>query len=81
MTRADRLDRLLLIAALAYVLLAALGLWCRQNRPARLWASNNRWNDLSAFAIARVMFTRERRRATTPIRLLPTSLAMAGERG
>lgn len=57
-TKADRLDRLILIAALAYVLLTAAGLWCRANRPARLWASNNRPNDLSAWAIGRVMWPR-----------------------
>ncbi len=58
MTRPQRLDRLILILALAYVLLVALGLWCRRNRPAQLWASNNRPHDLSAFAIGRVMRTR-----------------------
>ena len=73
--RADRLDRLILIAALAYVLLVALGLWCRRHRPARLWATNRRRNELSAFSIGRVMWDRECRRIQPLIRLLISSLA------
>lgn len=76
-TRADRLDRLILIAALAYVLLVALGLWCREHRPARLWATNQRRNELSAFAIGRVMWDRECRSIQPLIRLLMSSLATA----
>lgn len=57
-TKADRLDRLILITALAYVLLMAAGLWCRANRPGRLWSSNNRENELSAWAIGREMWRR-----------------------
>ena len=56
--RADRLDRLILILAVAYLLLVALGLWCRRHKPARLWASNNRRHELSAYAIGRVMLLR-----------------------
>ena len=63
--RPDRLDRLILIAALAYVLLVGLGLWCRANKPPRLWASNNRREELSSFAIARVML--RRLKVKTPI--------------
>ena len=65
-TRPDRLDRLILIAALAYVLLVGLGLWCAAHYPPRLWASNNRAQELSAFAIARVML----RRVAQPVRVL-----------
>lgn len=68
--KANRLDRLILIAALAYVLLVALGLWCRTHRPAKLWASNNRPHELSAFAIARVMLTRLDLAISTVLRLL-----------
>ena len=42
------------------MLLVALGLWCRRRRPPRLWASNNRVGELSAFAIGRVMLGRAR---------------------
>jgi hypothetical protein len=59
MRRPARLDRLMLILALAYLLLVGLGLWCRQHLPARLWASNNRSKDLSAFAIGRAMLRRQ----------------------
>jgi hypothetical protein len=59
-TRADRLDRLILIAALAYVLLVAVGLWCREHRDPRQWCTNRRKRELSAFAIARVMLDRIR---------------------
>jgi hypothetical protein len=68
--KADRLDRMILIAALAYVLLVALGLWCREHRKARLWASNNRQHDLSAFAIGRVMLNRLHVAVPTLIELL-----------
>lgn len=65
-TRPERLDRLLLILALAYLLLVALGLWCRQHLPPRTWASNNRPKELSAWSIGRLM----RRRLTLPIATL-----------
>jgi len=75
LARPDRLDRLILIAALAYVLLAALGLWCRQHLPPRRWASNNRLKELSCFAIARVMLGRVHVRIRSLIDLLLTTLA------
>lgn len=59
---ADRLDRLILIAALAYVLLVAAGLWCRDHLDPRKWCTNRRKRELSAFAIARVMLDRIRQR-------------------
>lgn len=59
-TRADRLDRLILVAALAYVLLVAAGLRCREHLDPRLWCTNHRIRELSAFAIARVMLDRIR---------------------
>jgi hypothetical protein len=59
-TRADRLDRLILIAALAYVLLMAIGLWCRDHLDPRRWCTNRRRRELSAFAIARAMRHRHR---------------------
>jgi hypothetical protein len=68
--RPDRLDRLILIAALAYLLLVGVGLWCREHRPARLWASNNRKKELSAFAIGRVMLDRIELALSTAIGLL-----------
>lgn len=73
--RPDRLDRLILIAALAYLLLMALGLWCRLNLPPRRWASNNRQKELSCFAVARVMLRRVHLRIRNLIDLLLNNLA------
>jgi hypothetical protein len=74
-TRPERLDRLIFIAALAYLILTALGLWCRQHCPPRLWASNNRPRELSAYAIGRVMLHRLGVPLSELIRLLLQSLA------
>src|SRR5690606_39833966 len=52
-SRADRLDRLILIGALAYVLLMGLGLWCREHLDPRKWCTNKRKKELSAFAIGK----------------------------
>jgi hypothetical protein len=73
-TKPERLDRLILILALAYLLLVALGLWCRQHKPARLWASNNRREELSAYAIGRVMLDRLGIKIATLLTLLLRSL-------
>jgi hypothetical protein len=62
-TRADRLDRLLLILALAYLLLCGLGLLALKTGQPRQWASNNRPGECSAFSIGRFML--DRLRATT----------------
>lgn len=51
----QRLSRLLLILALAYILLLTIGLYCREHfRPGR-WCSNNRRNECSFFTIGRTM--------------------------
>lgn len=56
-TRSNRLDRLLLILALAYLLLCGVGLAAlRTCRPGRWTASSK--NDCSVFTIGRVMVTR-----------------------
>ncbi len=75
MSTADRLDRLILIAALAYVLLTGLGLWCRKHSDPRRWCTNRREKELSAFAIARVMLGQVRQRWRRVIDLLLVSLA------
>ena len=56
--RADRLDRLLLILALAYILLCGLGLLARQNCHPSQWCSNGRKNEYSVFAIGQAMLDR-----------------------
>jgi hypothetical protein len=52
-TRASRLDRLILILALAYILLVALGLWARKTHPPGFWCSSNNPKQCSAFTIGR----------------------------
>ena len=64
MTRADRLDRLLLILALAYLLLCGIGLIAlRRGRPGD-WSSSTR-QECSVFTIGRIM----------PWRIQPTAAA------
>jgi hypothetical protein len=56
-TRPDRIDRLLLILAIAYLLLCGVGLMAlRQGRPAQ-WAASTR-NECSVFTIGRIMLLR-----------------------
>jgi hypothetical protein len=77
--RADRLDRLILLLALAYVLLVAVGLWCRKHLDPRLWCTNRRQRELSAFAIGRTMLDRVDRSIHELIDLLLRSLATPEE--
>jgi predicted small integral membrane protein len=51
--RPDRIDRLILILALAYILLAGIGLRARGRWRAGLWCSNNRLRACSVFTIGR----------------------------
>lgn len=71
-TQPDRLDRLMLILVLAYLLLVGLGLWAKRNLPPRTWASNNRRDECSAFTIGRLLLDD---RPTTRHRLLLELLA------
>lgn len=57
-TRADRLDRLLLILALAYLLLCGLGLAVQRAYPPGQWCSNNRVGECSVFVIGQLMLER-----------------------
>jgi hypothetical protein len=56
-TRADRLDRLLLILAIAYLLLCGVGLIALQTGKPGDWASSTR-NECSVFTIGRIMLQR-----------------------
>jgi hypothetical protein len=58
-TRADRLDRLLLILALAYILLCGLGLLARSRCRPSCWTASSK-NDCSIFTIGRIMLDRLR---------------------
>jgi len=57
MTRSERLDRLLLILAIAYLLLCGLGLIALQNGVPGDWSSSTR-NECSVFTIGRIMLAR-----------------------
>lgn len=67
---AGRLDRLLLVLALAYILLVGLGLHCRRHYRPGTWCSNNRDDTLCDFAIARAMLAKVRILPGTAFRLL-----------
>jgi hypothetical protein len=57
-TRADRLDRLLLILAIAYLLLCGLGLLAKQSHRPSAWCSTNRQIECSIYTIGLVMLSR-----------------------
>jgi hypothetical protein len=57
-TKADRLDRLLLILALAYILQIGLGLVAQQRCHPAEWCNNNHKRHCSAFTIGRIMLHR-----------------------
>jgi hypothetical protein len=54
-TEADRLDRLLLILAIAYLLLCGVGLIARERFKPSAWCSTNRDVECSIFTIGQVM--------------------------
>lgn len=58
-TRADRLDRLLLILAIAYLLLCGIGMIAVQTGTSGNWSSSTR-NQCSVFTIGRIMLQRLR---------------------
>lgn len=52
----QRLERLLLILAMAYWLLLAIGLYARKTFPPSRWCTNKRPNECSFFTIGRILF-------------------------
>ena len=54
-TKAERLDRLLLILALAYWLLVGIGIVARRRLKPRKWCSSNRQKECSVFTIGCIM--------------------------
>ena len=56
-TRPERLDRMLLILAIAYLLLCGIGLIALQTRQPGNWSSSTR-TECSVFTIGRIMLTR-----------------------
>jgi hypothetical protein len=66
-TRADRLDRLLLILALAYLLLCGVGLAAMRTCRPGCWTAGSK-NDCSVFTIGRVMISRTQVSAAQAVR-------------
>ena len=67
LTRADRLDRLLLILAIAYLLLCGVGLVALATRRPGEWNAGSK-NHCSVFTIGRVMLTRLQLSAVQAVR-------------
>jgi hypothetical protein len=63
-TKPDRLDRLLLILAIAYLLLCGVGLIAKQQFKPSAWCSTNRENECSLFTIGLIML--EKIKASPP---------------
>lgn len=59
-TRPDRLDRLLLILAIAYLLLCGVGLLAKQQFKPSAWCSTNRDIECSVFTIGLIMLAKVR---------------------
>lgn len=55
---ADRFDRLLIVAALAYLLMVGLGLRAKLDHDPSAWCTNRRADECSAFTIGRAMLDR-----------------------
>lgn len=72
-----RLDRLLLVLALAYLLLAGLGLVARQRYRPGLWCSSNDEGQCSAFTIGRAVLDRLRVTAAAAIAALREAIEQA----
>ena len=68
-TKPDRLDRLLLIMAIAYLLLCGLGIMAKEILCPSDWCSTNRPNECSIFTIGLIMLQR--------LKPLPPSKAFA----
>jgi len=77
-TRADRLDRLLLILAIAYLLLCGIGLIALSTCQPGEWSASSK-NDCSLFTIGRIMIERIRPTAFQVVQTLIRATEQAGE--
>lgn len=76
-TKPDRLDRLLLILAIAYLLLCGLGIIAKETFCPSEWCSTNRPNECSIFTIGIVML--QRLKPIPPNKIFAAVLAMSEE--
>jgi hypothetical protein len=79
-TKAERLDRLLLILALAYWLLVGIGLVARQRYRPALWCSSNREKECSVFTIGRIMRDQMQLTATQSFAAVAGAILEASEK-
>jgi hypothetical protein len=79
-TKAERLDRLLLILALAYWLLVGLGHVARQRFQPSMWCSSNRQKECSVFTIGRIMWERMEVSPTLAFAAVVAAIAEAAQK-
>jgi hypothetical protein len=79
-TRAERLDRLLLILALAYWLLVGIGLLARQRYRPSHWCSSNREWECSVFTIGCILLDQERLTAHAAFAAVVEAIAEASRK-
>jgi hypothetical protein len=77
LTRADRIDRLLLILALAFILLCGLGLRAQQRYRPGMWCSSNDPKQCSVFTIGRVMLDRMKLSAAAAFAAVSSAITSA----
>jgi DDE family transposase len=81
-TRPQRLDRLLLILAIAYLLLCGIGLLARKQHEPSAWCSTNRQIECSIYTIGLIMLSRIKARPPAALAAVQElSLEVAGKTG
>jgi len=78
--KADRIDRLLLIVTLAYILLVGLGRLARRKWPPSRWCSNNRPDECSDFAIGLALLDQARLQPAAALAAIRQATEEAGEK-
>lgn len=79
-TKAERLDRLLLVLALAYWLLVAIGIVAKQSYRPSHWCSSNRQKECSVFTIGRNMLDNMQLLAATAFAAAAAAVIEAAEK-
>jgi len=77
-TKADRIDRLLLVLALAYILLVGMGLVARRQYPEGAWSSTNKPRQCSDFLVGLIMLERLRVSPAQAILAVASAMTKAG---
>jgi len=74
-SRADRLERLFLVLAFAYLLLLLLGMKCQRQLSPAHWSASSKGKQQSAFVVGRIMLGRTRVSLPTLLKLLTYTLS------